>query len=41
MEHKGSGFVSVGDLPIDVPGVGRTLTARQQARNDSRPCNIH
>ena len=26
-------LVHVGDIPIDVPGVGRTLTAKRQARH--------
>ena len=29
-------LVSVGDIPIDVPGVGRTLTAKRQAHHFTR-----
>ena len=31
-DHRG-GLMRVGDIPIDVPGVGRTLTARRQAHH--------
>ena len=33
--HRG-GLVPVGDIPIDLPGVGRKLTARRQARHFTR-----
>ena len=33
-------LVHVGDIPIDVPGVGRTLTAKRQARHFTKPRNI-
>ena len=35
MKHDADGrgeLVPVGDIPIDMPGVGRTLTAKRQAR---------
>ena len=33
---KRGALVSVGDIPIDVPGVGRTLTAKRQAHHFTR-----
>ena len=33
MEQKRSGLVPIGDISIDVPGVGRQLTVRRQARH--------
>ena len=34
-QHRG-GLVPVGDIPFDVPGVGRKLTAKRQARHFTR-----
>ena len=34
-DHRG-GLMRVGDIPIDVLGVGRTLTARRQAHHFTR-----
>ena len=34
-QHRG-GLVPVGDITIDVPGVGRKLSAKRQARHFTR-----